>query len=179
VAAPAPSPLAAAPTPIASTPSERVTPAPPVARAIDVAKPAAASVPLEPIAAPAAPKPPVATYVVAPSFPNYYSSQTGRVEATFSIAEDGSVKDIEFVGAKGGAFERAAERALRQWRFDPSTLPEHPMRYTQAFVFAPKGHGAAHEECVQSTGSLICRDPAEGRAAQVSNINAWPPKTGG
>jgi TonB family protein len=151
----------------------------PVAPAI--AKPSAdiAAAPVEPVAAPAATKAPVATYVVAPSFPNYYASLSGRVEATFSISPDGSVKDIEFHGSQDGAFERAAERALRQWRFDPATLPDHPMRYTQAFVFAPKGRGATHEECVQSTGSLICRDPADGRPAQVSTVNARPSKSGG
>jgi TonB family protein len=169
-------PAAAAPGVERSAPAAAIVPAAPA-----VAKPSTdlASAPVEPVATPAPAKPPVATYVVAPSFPNYYSSQTGRVEATFSISPDGAVKDIEFVGSKDGAFERAAERALRQWRFDPATLPDHPMRYTQAFVFAPKGRGNTHEECVQSTGSLICRDPADGRPAQVSNVNAWPPKSGG
>ncbi|HEU4664285.1 MAG TPA: M56 family metallopeptidase [Dokdonella sp.] len=181
VAAPKQAPLANLPapaTPTANAASLRAPAAAPATTAPAKAKPDA-SAPLEPVAAPAAPKPPVATYVVAPSFPNYYASQSGRVEATFTIAEDGSVKDIKFVGAKDGAFERAAERALRQWRFDPATLPDQPMRYTQAFVFAPKGRGNTHEECVQSTGSLICRDPSDGRAAQASNLNAWPPKTGG
>ncbi len=176
--APKQEPLASVPAPAAPA-VERSAPASAIMPA--VAKPSTdlAAAPVEPVAAPAAAKPPVATYVVAPSFPNYYSSQTGRVEATFAISADGTVKDIEFRGSKDGAFERAAERALRQWRFDPATLPDHPMRYTQAFVFAPKGRGNAHEECVQSTGSLICRDPADGRPAQVSNVNAWPPKSGG
>jgi TonB family protein len=116
----------------------------------------------KPTVEPIMPSKPVATRVVAPNFPSYYSSQSGRVEATFAIAPDGSVRDIEFVGAKGGAFERAAELALRQWRFDPATLQKgRSVRYTQGFVFAPKGGANTHEECVQSTGSLICRDPSD------------------
>lgn len=177
-----PEALASVPaTPAPARPLERSLPAEPAtAPASTVARPATdvAAAPVEPVAAPQVTKPPVATYVVAPSFPNYYATQSGRVEASFSIAPDGTVKDIEFLGGQNGAFERAAERALRQWRFDPASLPDHPMRYTQAFVFAPKGR-TTHEECVQSTGSLICRDPAEGRPAQVSNVNSWPPKTGG
>jgi bla regulator protein blaR1 len=171
--------------PVASEPAQSTamtsTPATAAASEIPKAVPTIENKTIEPVAAPAATKPPVATYVVAPSFPSYYASNSGKVEATFSIAPDGTVKDIAFLGARDGAFERAAERALRQWRFDPSSLPDHPMRYTQAFVFAPKGRtGGTREECVQSTGSLICRDPSEARAArEMTTTAAYTPKHGG
>jgi TonB family protein len=118
--------------------------------------------------APAAPVPraiPATIKAVAPQFPSYARREAGRVEASFTIAADGSVSDLRFAQEGAGpAFERAAERALRQWRFDPATLPaDRSTRYTQTFVFAPKG-GASREDCVVSTGSLICREPGDGLA---------------
>ena len=110
---------------------------------------------------------PVATHTVAPSFPGFAHKEDSRVEASFTIARDGSVRDIRFAG--GGsedAFERAAEKALRQWRFDPATLPaDGSVRYTQAFVFAKSR--SSGERCILSTGSRICRDIGDGTLAKV------------
>ncbi len=128
---------------------------------------------LEPAAAPTKPavpaaaterRKPVALQAVAPKFPTYSRREAGRVEASFAIAADGSVSDLRFSDeGAGDAFIRAAERALRQWRFDPATLPDdRSIRYTQTFVFAPHdGSGPRWDECIKSTGSLICRDPAD------------------
>lgn len=104
---------------------------------------------------------PVAIRVVQPTFPVFARRESGRVEANFAIAADGSVTDIRFTGGGSDAFSEAAERALRQWRFDPASLPgDRSMRYSQDFVFAPSNRGSGRE-CVQVTGSLICRDPAD------------------
>ena len=107
---------------------------------------------------------PVVLNAVAPKFPSYSRRVAGRVEASFMIAADGSISDLTFSreGA-GDVFVRAAEQALKQWRFDPATLSsDRSMRYTQTFVFAPRGGAEnAHEDCIVSTGSLICRDPAD------------------
>ena len=128
------------------------------------AAPEAVAAPTGPVAPPAASarRKPVALQAVAPKFPTYSRREAGRVEASFVIAADGSVSDLQFSreGA-GDAFIRAAERALRQWRFDPATLPDdRSIRYTQTFVFAPHD-GSRWDECIKSTGSLICRDPAD------------------
>lgn len=104
-----------------------------------------------------APARPVAIHTVAPAFPASAGRRGGRVEASFAIAPDGSPRDIRFVGSRDAAFEREAEKALRQWRFDPASLPGGRVRYTQEFVFAPQDSGA-HDDCVYVTGSRICRD---------------------
>ena len=111
---------------------------------------------------------PVATHTVAPSFPSFAHKEGSRVEATFAIADDGSVRDIRFADNGDEAFQRAAEKALRQWRFDPATLPaDAGIRYTQAFVFAKSR--ASGERCVLATGSRICRDIGEATLAKVYN----------
>lgn len=110
---------------------------------------------------------PVATRIVQPKFPSFAQRSTGRIEASFAIAPDGRVVDIRLVeGEAGGAFARAAERALKQWRFDPASLPPgQSARYTQTFVFAPpRGGEDARDECFKPTGSLVCRDPDEATA---------------
>ncbi|MEO7063034.1 MAG: M56 family metallopeptidase, partial [Dokdonella sp.] len=113
---------------------------------------------------------PTAIRVVTPAYPRSIRS-TGRerVEVGFAINGDGSVRDITVAdnGFDAG-YGRAATSALRQWRFDPATVPgDHAARYTQTFVFAQgAGRGSdsrADEECVQSVGSHICRRPDEGR----------------
>ncbi len=113
---------------------------------------------------------PVATHVVEPRYPSFARHAAGRVEASFSIAADGRVNDIRFAGGGEDAFTRAADRALRQWRFDPASLSgDRSMRYTQTFVFAPRDQaGGARGDCVQVTGSLICRDPADAALARVA-----------
>jgi bla regulator protein BlaR1 len=105
---------------------------------------------------------PVATHIVSPVFPSTWRKQDGRVDASFQIAADGSLRDIRLAdNGAGAAFVRAAERALRQWRFDPATLPgDGSMRFQQSFVFAAAQRVAgsrSENSCVPSTGSLICR----------------------
>lgn len=120
-----------------------------------------------PTVAPTAAAPrPVATRMVQPKFPSFAQRAAGRIEASFAIAPDGRVVDIRLIeGDAGSAFARAAERALKQWRFDPASLPAgESARYTQTFVFAPRG-GDARDECFKPTGSLVCRDPDETTAA--------------
>jgi TonB family protein len=134
---------ASAATVVASVPpaAPRVAP-PPVPRQ------AVAEVP----AANRAPTRPVPLRVVAPRFPPLSRSEGDAIEASFTIDARGRVRDIRI--ADEGAFSRAAERALRQWRFDPATLPpDRGLRYTQRFVFAPR----STEDCTPATGSHICR----------------------
>ena len=111
---------------------------------------------------------PVAMHTVAPTFPSFAHTESSRVEVSFGIAADGSVRDIRFAQGGDGAFERAAEKALKQWRFDPATLPaDGGIRYTQVFVFAKSR--ASGERCILATGSRICRDIGEGTLAKVYN----------
>lgn len=110
---------------------------------------------------------PVATRIVEPRFPSFAQRSAGRIEASFAIAADGSVTDIQLAESEAGsAFARAAERALKQWRFDPASLaPGDRARYTQTFVFAPRKGSGARDECFKPTGSLVCRDPEDTSAA--------------
>jgi TonB family protein len=128
--------------------------------------PVAQQVPAE--SGPVRQRKPVATHTVAPTFPGFAHTESSRVEASFVIADDGSVRDIRFAQGGDGAFERAAEKALRQWRFDPDTVPaDNGLRYTQVFVFAKSR--ASGERCILATGSRICRDIGEGTLAKVYN----------
>ena len=108
-------------------------------------------------------KAPVATHIVSPVFPSTWRREDGRVDASFQIGSDGSLRDIRVAdNGAGAAFVRAAERALKQWRFDPASLSgDRSKRFQQSFVFAAtaqRGANARPENtCVTSTGSLICR----------------------
>jgi len=134
------------------------------------AVPAPAAQVLQHTAAPAPvaePPAPVAIRTVTPSFPGS-SRQTVHINASFTIAADGSVHDIQLRGEDAdSSFGRAAERALRQWRFDPSTIAkDRSTRYTQSFVFAPR-EAINRDTCVTPTGTHICRDIAEGMEAKT------------
>jgi TonB family protein len=135
--------------------------APPAALATARTTPAADT------AAPIATARPVATRIVQPRFPPFAQRAAGRIDASFAIAADGSVTDIRLTeGEAGSAFARAAERALKQWRFDPASLtPGDRARYTQTFVFAPSKGSGVRDECFKPTGSLVCRDPDDTAAA--------------
>jgi TonB family protein len=169
----APVPAPAAPAPAAAQESHAAPPvaSPAVASAVteSVAPPLAAQVPQQAaVPAPAAEPPrPVAIRTVTPSFPGS-SRQTVHINASFTIAADGSVHDIRLLGQDAdSSFGRAAERALRQWRFDPSTTAkDRSARYTQSFVFAPR-EAANRDTCVTPTGTHICRDIAEGMEAKT------------
>ncbi len=44
----------------------------------------------------------------------------GYVEVEFTVNEEGGVQDIEVIGSEpAGAFDRAALRAIRRWKFEP------------------------------------------------------------
>lgn len=159
---------------VTAPPAPEATAAPAPAAAASLAAsevPVAARTPVDAPAPPSAPvAKPVAVHTVAPAFPPFARRLGSRVEASFSIAADGSVRDIRFVGSADGPFEREAERALRQWRFDPRSLPADAStaRYRQDFVFAPPVHaGGEHDRCILSTGSRICRDIDSGTSTKV------------
>lgn len=170
-------PVAAAPAPaVEPVPVERIAqvetpaaaapqpPAPKLLAAADASASADDVAPkAEPAAAPARPhRMPVATRTVSPEYPSSIrSGRRARVELRFSIARDGSVRDIKVVAEPvDSAFTRAAERALQQWHFDPATVGPGRVNYRQAFVFAPEnGSDVAGAEggCVRRTGSLLCQ----------------------
>lgn len=116
------------------------------------------------------PAKPVAIHTVAPEFPGYARLERVLVDASFTIAADGSVRDIRLQGRADNAFKREAERALRQWRFDPTSLPaNHALRYSQTFVFAPPSEYASRDGCVRQTGTMVCRPGFdEARAADAN-----------
>jgi TonB family protein len=159
-------PVAVAGPEVASTPVRAAD-----AGAASVAPPAtlatAGTTPAADTAAPIATARPVATRIVQPRFPPFAQRAAGRIDASFAIAADGSVTDIRLTeGEAGSAFARAAERALKQWRFDPASLtPGDRARYTQTFVFAPSKGSGVRDECFKPTGSLVCRDPDDTSAA--------------
>jgi bla regulator protein BlaR1 len=116
---------------------------------------------------------PVPIHRVAPDYPfAARGDETERVKFRFAIAADGSVRDIAVVGnTTDAAFARAAEHALVQWRFSHVASADPAKRYLQTFVFRPAGARVADANCINSTGSHICRRPdgmpifAEGAAA--------------
>jgi TonB family protein len=152
------------PLPIAVAAVAPATPAPARTESVaDIPAPSAevrATPPVHSAAAPA--MLPTATHIVAPEYPAFAHGSTERVEVSFAIGTNGSVRDIAITNADvDDAFKRAAERALRQWRFDPATVSAGgSARYAQTFVFAPGGKRKSEgdePDCVQSTGSHICR----------------------
>lgn len=105
---------------------------------------------------------PVATRIVAPEYPDSINqSRNARVELSFSIAANGSVRDIAVSDGSTAdtSFVLAATRALRQWRFSTaSAVANEGARYRQDFVFAPETPASNFEEgCVRQTGTRLCR----------------------
>lgn len=122
-----------------------------------------------PPAAPASrPSVPVATHTVSPDYPESSSARrTERVKLEFGIASDGGVRDVRVVSEQPVEFARAAERALKQWRFARgSFVAAGKKRYAQTFVFAsPRGEEeTADAGCERRTGSRLCRRPGEAGA---------------
>jgi bla regulator protein blaR1 len=156
------------PEPVASPPPAATAPLPVPAADTFVSPPeAVAEVQPKPAATRPAVRRPVATRIVQPKFPSFAKRAAGRIEASFGIAADGSVVDIRLAGGDpDSAFARAAERALKQWRFDPASVANgDSARYTQTFVFAPGNGEDARDECFKPTGSLVCRDVEDAPAA--------------
>jgi protein TonB len=167
--------LPANPLPVADpVPRHAAPPAPAPAEAVATVPAPSAPVhagPLVKAAATPATRP-TATHIVAPEYPAFARGGTERVEVSFTIGSNGGVRDIAIASADvDAAFKRAAERALRQWRFDPATLAAGgSLRYTQVFVFTPGGKRKSGDEpdCVQATGSHICRLADEASRAAVA-----------
>jgi TonB family protein len=119
-----------------------------VAVSPSIATPVAKATPEPAVAETAHPAKPVPVRTVAPEFPGYARLERVNVDASFTIAADGTVRDIRLQGRADDAFKREAERALRQWRFDPASLPaNHGLRYSQTFVFAPPVEFVARGLC--------------------------------
>ena len=62
------------------------------------------------------------TRAVAPIYPQRAVRRgiTGRVKVEFTVAVDGSTRDIEVVeSSSGGVFARASIRAISEWRYEP------------------------------------------------------------
>jgi TonB family protein len=119
----------------------------------------------------------VPVHVISPRYPDYREvKEPVRVDVQFSLNADGSVRDAVAVADEeaNAAFGASAEKAMRQWRFDRSTLPSDlGVRFQQSFVFAKQadlhhrakpGNGEEYD-CVRRTGSLVCRQPQEAEAA--------------
>ncbi len=109
----------------------------------------------------AAPKPLVQ---VEPAYPvkSQIAGKEGYITLEFNVDSRGLVTGIEIVEAQPKrVFDRAAVKALRQWRFDPDSL-EHPeQRFVQRFDFNLDGRYEAppsgNSRCQPITGTHICR----------------------
>ena len=119
----------------------------------------------------------VAVHMISPRYPDYREvKEPVRVDVQFSLNTDGSVRDVAAAtdSEAEAAFGASAEKAMRQWRFDPSTVPgDLNARFQQSFVFAKqsdvhhrsKASDGEEFDCVRRTGSLVCRHPREEEVA--------------
>ena len=119
----------------------------------------------------------VAVHMIQPRYPDYREvKEPVRVDVQFSLNADGSVRDAAAVtdNEADSAFGASAEKAMRQWRFDPSSVPsDTSVRFQQSFVFArqsdlhrrAKAGDGEEFDCVRRTGSLVCRHPREEEVA--------------
>jgi len=106
---------------------------------------------------------PARLHVVQPVYPTRATDGRieGNVELEYSIAADGSVKDIRVLQAQPkGVFDAAAQTALSLWQFSHPSEANLGTRYVQNFAFTLHGKTAstdASPKCQISIGSLICR----------------------
>lgn len=135
VTSPSASPAAAPPTSDATPPSP-----PPVAAA--PATTTTTTIAAPPVAQPVAPSVRDARLLsrVDPEYPReaMRSRQQGWVEVEFTIGRDGSVSDAEVVASRPSrVFDRAATRAISDWRFEPRLENGQPVasRLRQRFDF--------------------------------------------
>ena len=109
---------------------------------------------------------PIALQRVQPDYPvrEKIRGVTGKVDLEFSIAADGSVKDVRVLDSSPEhVFDHTAIAALKQWRF---TAPvDSAQRYTQTFAFT-HGGAPASDQCREIIGSHICRHMAAGEDAE-------------
>ncbi len=106
---------------------------------------------------------PVAIERVSPEYPvrARIAGQEGYVELEFGLRADGRVRDVEVSDSwPRRVFDRAAVRAMREWRFDPASI-RNPgdTRLSQRFVFALTGDALPNDKrnCLPLTGTRICR----------------------
>lgn len=90
------------------------------------------------------------------------AGQRGFVEVQFSLNADGKPVEVEIVDSRPRrVFDRAALRAIRQWRFDPTSMARSDVeRVTQRFDFNLSGNAAPFvgvQDCRPLTGTRICR----------------------
>jgi TonB family protein len=124
----------------------------------------------------------VAIHMISPRYPDYREvREPVRVDVQFSLNTDGTVAEAVATtdDEAKGAFGAAAEKAMREWRFDPASVPTAAgVRFQQSFVFAKQsdvrhrtkaGDGEEYD-CVKRTGSLVCRQPQEEEVAQPLTI---------
>jgi TonB family protein len=118
----------------------------------------------------------VAVHMISPRYPDYREvKEPVRVEVQFGLNADGTTRDVEAVTDEAmRAFGASAEKAMRLWRFDPSTVPgDATARFQQSFVFAKqsdvrhrtKPSEGEEYDCVRRTGSLVCRHAQEEEVA--------------
>jgi len=119
----------------------------------------------------------VAVHMISPRYPDYRAvKEPVRVDVQFSLNKDGSVRDVQAVADSetDRAFAAQAEKAMREWRFDPATVPgDSSVRFRQSFVFAKqsdvrhrtKPSDGEEFDCVRRTGSLVCRHIEEEEVA--------------
>ena len=97
---------------------------------------------------------------IMPSYPNALLGRSqGHVEFEFSLASDGSVKNVAVVsGDANGRFAAAARDALAQWQFAPASVSpgvrlRQDFQFREASSLTADGNSVA---CRRNTGSHIC-----------------------
>ncbi|MEO7917184.1 MAG: TonB family protein [Dokdonella sp.] len=96
---------------------------------------------------------------ITPKYPDIFvGGSQGHVEFEFSLASDGSVKNVVVVsGDADGRFAAAARAALVQWQFAPASVSAG-LRLRQDFQFRETSAVADNNSvaCRRNTGSHIC-----------------------
>ena len=85
--------------------------------------------------------------IIQPRYPRKAAMEgiEGWVKFRFTIAPDGSPKNVELIDAQPRRiFERDARRAIYKWKFKPNVVDgkaveQHNMVYTMQFQLAPEG----------------------------------------
>ena len=100
----------------------------------------------------------------------------GQVVVEFSLASDGSVRDLRVVSAQpANVFDQAAIKAMHGWKYALPTDVAAQRRYRQtlAFTLSAASRGGASSSahvgdrvqarvgCQIATGTLICRSPGD------------------
>lgn len=101
---------------------------------------------------------PDAVHTPAPEYPVAAARRgiAGAVTASYMVMSDGSVAEIEILGAVGGeAFGEEVARTLSSWRFQPPA-DGYAVGAVQTFRFNPNDEEVAARECAV-TGSRLCR----------------------